>query len=289
MKAEELINYQGPDRVVHWEEYLAEQKKKGQTHRKLNLGFTWLNEKLGGLQSGDVVNITGFKKNGKTLFAHSIIRNLSVCNENANPIVFYFETKPEVMMENWPKEVPTPVFIPLQLKAMDFGWLVDRCLEAKLKYRTNVVLIDHLHYQVDMNTHQNMSLNIGAFMRRLKLDLAIGLNMSVLLIAHQGQPKKGEEASADSMRDSSFIAQEADSTIVVSRAKNYDEVEIHDFENRCQDPRKIELLRAAHAKPDVLDDFSAGLAIVKVDDNRRTGAYRAKKLYIKQGDFLEEL
>jgi replicative DNA helicase len=177
-----------------------------------------------------------------------------------------------------------PIYVPKQLQAMDYDWLYRKCVEGKYKYGCNLILIDHLHFMVDMQTKQNMSLNIGAFMRRLKKDIAIDLEMAVILIAHQGQPKEDQEASLHNLRDSSFIAQESDCTIIVQRKKNLSADEESKYQERIGYlPEEL--------KPPVFDlgDYSANLAIVKVAVNRRTGVFDWKKMFKKVGNFMEEI
>ena len=207
-------------------------------------------------------------------------------NEEAKAIVFSFEMDAVDLLQKYSGEPHLPLYLPLSLKAMDFDWFKDRCEESKYKYNTRIIVIDHLHFLVDMSTKQNMSLNIGAFMRRLKQDIAIGLKMSVILIAHQSQPKEGREASVDTLRDSTFIAQESDATITVMRRKNLDDVEMKDF---CKEDIFKRQLLTPPVGSSWDDNFSANLAMVKIDCHRRTGTWQWKKLFQKRGNFFEEV
>ena len=284
---EEIVKYNGSDRVVHFTEYLLD-KSGNKAIKQFHCGYPLFDSSIGGLESGEVVVVSGYTKNGKTLFAESWINSMAVTDPSAKAAIFSFEVQTEKLLLKYmsgPEDLP--IYVPMELKTMDFDWLLSKCAEAKYKYNCRIILIDHLHFLVDMNTRQNMSLNIGAFMRRLKKDIALDLNLSVILIAHQGQPKEKQEASLSNIRDSSFVGQESDATIIVSRRENFDCIELEDYTKAYQEK---------HGKnPDFVqpkdgeDRFSANLAIVKVSCHRRTGVYDWKKLFRKNGHIMEQL
>lgn len=284
MIQENLVDYTGEDRVVPIAEYPNPNAGNTPTFKSAYSSF---DEKLGGIQVGEVVVITGHTKNGKTLFAESWLRSMMHQSPIAKTTVFSFEVQTHKLIQKYVGDDAVRIYVPLQLKTMDFNWLKDRCQEGRDKFGSHLVLIDHLHFLVDMNTTQNMSLNIGAFMRRLKQEIAIGLNLAVVLIAHQGQAKKGESASLHTIRDSSFVAQEADSIIAVTRRENYNATELKEFEAKFGEGRAM-ILRAL-CEGEYEDPYSAGLAIVSIERTRRTGVYEYKKLFRKNGDFLEEV
>jgi replicative DNA helicase len=171
---------------------------------------------------------------------------------------------------------------------MDFEWLKKHCQEAKDKHGCKIVLIDHLHFLVDMNTKQNMSLNIGAFMRKLKQEIAIRLGMGVVRIAHQAQSREGDKASIYAIRDSSFVAQEADSVIIVTRRKNYGQDEKEKLKKKYGEDKFLSVIKPED-EGDIDDPYSAGFAIVTIERTRRTGIFEAKKLFQKVGHFLQEV
>jgi replicative DNA helicase len=275
----DLIRYEGSDKVMHFVDYLKERELSGLNNRCFKSGFKSFDEKLGGIESGEVVVISGRTKNGKTLFAESWINNILETDEHAAAMILSFEVQAQKLFQKYSNRPDKMLFLPRELKTMDYQWLKDRCLEAKLKFGCQIVLIDHLHFMVDMNTKQNMSLNIGAFMRVLKKEVANELDMAVILIAHQSQMDKKESAGIDSIRDSSFVGQEADSIIIVSRRKDLTSDELEEV-----DPEKVLSLPLRNVE----DNYSQGLALVTIERTRRTGTYEYKKLFIKRGEFLEE-
>lgn len=282
----DAITYDGPDRIVHYTDFLAQKSGRSGASHSFKSGFESF-DAVCGLETGEVVVVTGFTKNGKTLFAESWIHNIVRADPSAVAAIFSFEVQTEKLLQKYIPSGDIPVFVPLELKTMDFDWLVKRCAEAKYKHHAKIVLIDHLHFLIDMNTQQNMSLNIGAFMRRLKKDIALGLDLAVILIAHQGQPKEGKEASLSNIRDSSFVGQESDATIVVSRRANLNEAELKEVESRSG-AFKAELLRVAQQGGGD-DKFSGGLAVVKIECHRRTGVFGWRKMFRKNGHWVEEL
>jgi replicative DNA helicase len=286
MTPEEAVKYEGPDRVVHFTDYLLS-KTRLSSNKSFKSGFTKFEEHMGGIETGEVVVITGHRKEGKTLFAESWLRGMMKVTPETRPMILSYEVQPEKLLAKYVNDETLPIYLPLTLEAMNFDWLLRKCQEAKYKYNCRLVMIDHLHFMIDMALQQNMSLNIGGFMRSLKHQIAIGLNMGIVLLAHQGQPKEGREASVDTIRDSSFISQEADAVVVVSRRENLDQVELRDVQNSMGD-EQANILRPPEGAL-MEDKYSAGLAIIKIDCHRRMGTYRWKKLFQKRGEWLTEV
>lgn len=284
---------QGDDRVVHFTEFIQSRIEKTRKLRVFASGFPSFDEHLGGLMTSEVTVISGKTGEGKTLFAESWMKGLIAHNAGVRVCVFSFEVAPEMMLEKYVDDPLLPIYLPLQLETMNPKWLADRVREAKVKHNCEIFIFDHLHFLVDMQTKQNMSLNIGAFMRILKQEIAVKMNVAPILIAHQGQPDRrqgaGEgEPSIDTIRDSSFIAQEADNVIIVWRKKDYQENEIAEISlsnpvigNNIRQRMKL--------TPDSSNPFLNQFATVQIAKARRKGTYRWKKAFQKVGNFLEEI
>lgn len=287
-KIEQLLSYHGQDEVKHFTNYLLDTVESKKVKR-FRGAFPMFDEKLGGIETGEVVVVSGHTKHGKTLFAESWIHGMMQNDEAAKVVVFSFEVQTEKMLIKYVSEDSLPLFVPASLKTMDFNWLKERCAEAKFKFNCRVVLIDHLHFLVDMDTRQNMSLNIGAFMRRLKQEIALGLNLAVVIIAHQGQAKEGVSASIGGIRDSSFVGQEADSVLLVSRVKNFNNEQFAAIEKRYGADRMYQLQDIQNKTDRLDDDYSAGFSKVTIARTRRTGVFDVARTFRKNGDFLEEI
>src|SRR5690349_3857522 len=92
-----IVRYGGPDKVVHFTDYLLSKtgEKDGLNFKS---GFSVLNEKIGGVQTGEVVIISGYTKNGKTLFAESWVRSMAKNDSKAKAAIFSFEVQTERLL-----------------------------------------------------------------------------------------------------------------------------------------------------------------------------------------------
>lgn len=259
-KKKNLKNYTGQDRIVSSVAY-AKMLESLPPVRKHLTGFNTLDQTIGGFEVGELIVVSGPTAMGKTLLCDSIVANMN--QENKRSVFFTYEVTPSKFIENH-KEPKTCVYLPLQHKPMDIAWLHERVQEAIEKYDVRAVFIDHLHFILDAMTMHNMSLEIGKTMRFLKREIAIDLNIPVFIVCHVGKVPIGEEPSMNHLRDSSFVAQEADTVLMVSRR----------FDRDGFGKRMTSMLQ--------------GLAIVKVEKARRTGAMGVKIKIKKSGHGLIE-
>ena len=88
-------------------------------------------------------------------------------------------------------------------------------MEAHFKYNTRIFFIDHLHYLIDIARVKNPSLDIGTIVRRVKR-FAVDNDFIMFLLAHVSKTESDNVSYRD-LRDSSFIAQESDTVIMVKR------------------------------------------------------------------------
>lgn len=283
----EAAEYDGKDKIVHFMDYLKEKGKSVNSLKKFRCEYTAFDSAIDGLSTGEVIVITGHRKEGKTTFGESWLRSMLKKDKSAKAVILSYEMPPFQLLQKYKDEPDQPIYVPMNLQAANFEWLTHRCMEAKYKYMANIVMIDHLDHMIDMSVQQHMSLNIGGFMRRLKMDIAMKLNLAIILIAHQGQPKESKEPSVDTLRGSSSIGQESDATIVVMRKENLDDADMKEFESKYGEEKAAKIQPPPLSDPD--DKSSAKLAIVKIDCHRRTGAWKWKKLFRKVGEFMEEV
>lgn len=260
---ERLLTYEGKDRVVPWTEYLTEKAKTSKGAVRLSSGFPELDHVLDGLVGGEVVVLSGLTGNGKTLFAKTLIRNMALDKESC--LCLSYEVTTEEFLRPFKEEALTNAIftVPLELKTGFIPWVEERVIEAKLKHDNKVLLIDHLHYVISMQTDK-MSLNIGAAMRCLK-EIAIKHKQIIILIAHQEKLKDDKEPGIETLRDSSFVGQEADVVIIVHRLPDTKP-------ERGEDPT-----------------FDLGYALIKIDKARRSGAYKKRLTFQKRGNWLEPI
>lgn len=114
-----------------------------------------------------------------------------------------------------------PIYFPKQMEKVDFATLKKVIRYANVKYGVEHVFIDHLHYLLDsksLMSQKSTSLFIGDRLRQLR-QIAIETGVSIFLVAHTTKIPDGERPTMFSMRDSSFVAAEADVVIVLWRER----------------------------------------------------------------------
>jgi replicative DNA helicase len=171
----------------------------------------------GGFVGGELITVSGPTGNGKTLLAQTFTK--AFCESKQEPLWFSYEMPPEQLFKSFP-ELPY-FFLPMELKHGDMTWFEDRCVENYEKHNGVVIIIDHLHFLVDMFRIKNPSLEIGACVRRLKR-LAVEQGFIIFLLCHIHKIPEGTKASHHHIRDSSFVPQEADTILMIQRIASED-------------------------------------------------------------------
>ena len=222
----ELTNYEGEDRVISSVEYLDELSKEKTTTGvfKASSGIKKLDNLIDGFEEGELITISGPTKQGKTSFAHMLTKNFE--DQGIYSLWFSFEVTGPQLFEKFAKA--ELFYLPRRLKHKNLNWLRDRVDEALLKAKAKspqvnikCIFIDHLHYIVDMAKSNNMSIEVGNVIRDLK-NMARDLGVVVFLMAHTTKTKYDEMPTENDLRDSSFISQESDKTLMVWRERKKD-------------------------------------------------------------------
>lgn len=169
-----------------------------------------------GWYSGQLNVISGITGQGKTTLAQTY--TFALMEQGAYPLWFSYEVPLDDFMRTFPGNRGEFFCLPAKLKDNSLQWIEERLIEAKLKYNTKAMFIDHLHYLVSMNPKSNMSGIIGETVRGLK-QMAIEHGIVIFLISHMMKTKPDEEPGLGHVRDSSFIEQEADTVVYVWRHK----------------------------------------------------------------------
>lgn len=208
---ETLLKYQANDQVVHVDnikKMLAEKQE-----REYLTGYHVIDNTLRGIDAGSLVVVSGATGEGKTTFSTSLTKKMS------NKILWFtYEMSYREFIKKF-DVVPENLYLPQKLTTGHLDWIEQRIIEGIAKFDTEVVFIDHLHYLVDMEVLNNPSLKIGAIVRRLKR-IAVNWGVVIVLIAHTTKVKADENLDLDMIRDSSFIAQEADVVFMIRRDKD---------------------------------------------------------------------
>jgi len=210
-----LKDYAGDDRVISsfemrdWLEMQPELKI-------IRFGFPRVDRLCEGFEAGELVVISGPRKNGKSLWAQSITYHLN--EQEVYPLWFSYEVTPKNFFKRF--DVKGLPFFALPFREMDnnLGWIEERIVEALVKFGSAVVFIDHLHYLLDLERIRNPSLEIGTLIRKLKR-ICVNYNIIIVLMCHFTKHIRGDEPDTGDARDSSFIEQESDTGFVIWRDK----------------------------------------------------------------------
>ncbi len=246
-----LKKYDEPDMVVSNYEMLDHfhELKTGTSTTHMMSSIPGMDYLLDGFYGGELTVISGLTKNGKTLFAQTLAEAFS--RQEKKCLWFTFEVPAEQFLHQFGE--PMPYFLmPKQLKGNSLEWLRMRIYEARIKYGLDAVFVDHLHFLIDMS-RSNISLEIGNVMRQLKL-IALEFGICFFLMAHTNKIRPDTELDNDSLRDSSFVAQESDNVFFIKRSPHED-----------------------------------NQAILKITANRRKGVMGKKIFLVKIGNYLREV
>lgn len=230
-KEEELYHYRGEYEVkLSSDLYLQLSKEKKPVGMKT--GISSLDRLVGGIVPGELVVLSGWTGGGKTTFARTLTKNFF--QQDVMSCWFQFEETYYQFFEKFKADYiqALPVFsLPVKTKPQSLKWFEDRVRESILKYGVKVVFIDHLHrlldYQVDYSILKGVGGNsvfVGANVMAIKA-MAIKYDISIILIAHTSKAKPNdpnEKLGLGSVRDSSFIEQEADTVLYIWRSVDED-------------------------------------------------------------------
>ena len=185
--------------------------EKRDPHICVKAGIPGIDYACEGFQDGELIVIAGPTKQGKTLLAQTLTVNFARQKEYA--CWFSYEVPARQFLDQFP--ILPLFYLPTNNKAQDFNWFMERCLEAFFKYNTRIFFIDHLHFLVDMARVSNPSLEIGSIVRRIKR-FAVDNDFVIFLLCHI-RKNESDDLSYKDLRDSSFIAQDSDTCIMIKR------------------------------------------------------------------------
>lgn len=212
----ELRDYNGEDRIITSYDLEEIIKNDIKNENKVYSKMPVLDDALDGFEGGELIAISGKRKNGKTLLAQTLTVNFQ--HQDIKSLWFSYEMTPKQFLRSFKDEVPY-FLCPMTLKAYSMPWVIERILEALAKYGISVVFIDHLHFLFDMARSKNTSLEIGQVVRELKA-IAIKYNLIIFLMAHMKKVDFEKEPTDGDIRDSSLLSSESDTGLILWRIKN---------------------------------------------------------------------
>lgn len=224
-----FANYDDIDRVISFKK-LAEELAQQKDEEGIKTQIPALDKKTDGFRDGNVIVVSGTTGNGKTTLLQTFLKAFS--KQSVPTLFFTYEVPPKEFLKKFESDMPSFAYIPKQHKTSKMDWLEQRILEGVAKYQTRVIMIDHLHYLLDMGQMAgNTSLLIGGIMRELKR-ISITYNLIIFLIAHTKKVKFSEEEMPDltSLRDSGMVACEADYVLFIDRKLTEDK---RNWDNRA--------------------------------------------------------
>lgn len=213
MRLQEVAaTYNGEDKLISSLD-LAEQMKTRPLPAFFKTGVAGLDRIIGGFLPKQLVVLSAATKSGKTSFCIDMTTHL----KEYNPMWLPFEESAEELIQKFlDRNEPPPLFYtPERMAGNTLLWVEKKIIEAKAKYDSKVCFIDHLHFIVPFSA-ERQDLAIGQTMRELKR-IAKQWGIVVVLIAHLKKTKMDTQPDLEDLRDSSFIAQEADTVIMLWR------------------------------------------------------------------------
>ena len=213
------VTYSGKDEVVS-AVIIKEQLDVDTDQKKFLTNIEQINTILDGFKSGDLITMSGISGNGKTELLISFTKDF--IDRGYKVLWISFEVNPKDFMNRFGDYDPI-FFMPRQNTPNSLDWVIKKIMEAKAKYNCDIVMIDHLHFLLDMNTlgNRNISHLFGGIIRRIKTT-ALKLDITVFLVAHLNKTATKEVPDLVDLRDSSFTYQEADTVLIIHR-ENTDE------------------------------------------------------------------
>lgn len=184
---------------------------------KLKSGIDGLDKIIGDFREGQLVIISAPTGQGKTTFCQTLTKNFA--GQGVHSTWLSYEVGAEEFLEKMDESVNFAM--PAIHEHNSLKWVEFRMVEGMGKYGTKVLFIDHLHFLLEMQKMaeaKSISLLIGMMMRELK-KLALKYGTIIFLVSHMKKTIADKEPDIDDLRDSSFVAQESDIVMFLSRKK----------------------------------------------------------------------
>lgn len=208
-------NYEGDDRVISSEE-LWELVKNQPVKEKFYTGFRKLDETMEGFVTGESIFLTGITKHGKT----SVCMEFSVRFKDQNPLWLSFEERAIDLLRKFNEktgDLPL-LYTPKQNERPTLDWVEKKIVEAKAKFNSKVVFIDHMGFVSDAEKGKDDS--EASRLERISRALhgfAVKWDVLIFLMGHLHQVKIDQNPNIENIKGSTGMAQESDLTMLVWR------------------------------------------------------------------------
>lgn len=251
---ETMKAYSGEDKLISSLE-LLERIKTQPEEKKFLSGLEGLDDILNGFRLNQLIVLAAPTKSGKTQFCVELCSRL----KETQPVFIPFEESAEELVRKFHdrKEEPPLFYTPKTITGNTIKWIEKKIVEGKVKYGSQLFFVDHLHFIVPF-TSDRLDTRIGQTMRELK-SLAKAHDVIIVLVAHLKKTNMQVSPTLEDLRDSSFIAQEADTVMMMWR----------------------------QAKREKGQMIITNNTVVSIQANRRTGNTGNVKLTFKDGKYTE--
>jgi len=212
--AEFLSAYEGSDKIVQSIDLTA-QIEELENETRYKTGIESLDNITDGFRSNQLIVIGSAPKSGKTQFSVELAKRIEQQSGEKCTMFLFEETAPEVLYKYKKKGVELPSFLtPADLIEYNIDSVYRKMIEAWTKYDSKIFFIDHLHFL--LGNSKRLDLDIKDVMQELKR-FAKMHGFTIFLITHLKMGNFMEPPGVDAIRDSSFIAQYADTVIMLWR------------------------------------------------------------------------
>lgn len=248
--------YDGEDKLISSQE-IADRIKTSPEEVCHMTGIAGLDAILKGFRKQQLIVLAAPTKSGKTSFCVELTSRM----KETNPVWLPFEESAEELIRKFLERGETPplFYTPQSMTGNTTEWIEKKVVEGKVKYNAQLFFIDHLHFIVPFSSDR-LDTRIGQVMRSLK-GIAKSHNVTIVLVAHLKKTNMVITPTLEDLRDSSFIAQEADTVMMLWRKSGKNEDGEMVISNKT---------------------------ILSVQANRRTGSTGNVRLVFNDGKFTEE-
>lgn len=177
----------------------------------------------GGVEDWDLIVVSWLSGHGKTTFSQTLAVNFA---EQGLPVLFFSY---EVLVHHlWKKFKEMNIRDDLVIYSVEkhttgnVGWIEEKIKEAKEKYMTKVVVIDHLGFLVPKSTMSDLSKNYSAYVGQIVRDLKTIAKNEKVIIVLPVHLRKTDNPDMNDLKDSSAISQESDAIFILNREKSMD-------------------------------------------------------------------
>lgn len=204
--------YSGEDELISSRDILEKLKNEPE-EKKYMTGIKGLDDILKGFRENQLIVLAAPTKSGKSQMTVELAGRM----QYTNPVFLPFEESAEELVRKFMErnEEPPLFYTPKAMTKSSLNWIEEKIIEGIVKHDSKLFFIDHLHFIVPLSS-ERLDTRIGMVMRELKT-IAKNHNVIIVLVAHLKKTNQVISPTLEDLRDSSFIAQEADTVIMMWR------------------------------------------------------------------------